>query len=580
MIEIEDKSVALTAALMRFFQDTVEEAAPTFLEAALVDALIAKEGRTLNAYSALSYGLGEGEDIEKLIGDRAALTGYASEGLRRLPDLTQEDGQTSLGADPALGKEILKVMLTSQGAKATLPYAEILEWLDEAGIVQTADNVGRETVKNTCLGLERVRLLCRFERAGVVLYELAHDHLATEIASWISAEEIKAKQARELLRRAMDNWRWARLLIRGEELALIHEQREELKRLNLEALELLFRSAVEVRHEAAYWTRRAHAGGVRVDEFLLRRLDDDDFRTRAAALDALSELGEQCFAERVIEKLQDDYPQVRAAAIHAMECLRPDGGWREQLVYECYVLAGPFIMGDNNGKDNEKPAHKVNLDAFYIGKYPVTNIEYKRYKDDVGRHFKIPVGKENHPVVHVSWYDARDYAAWAEMRLPTEAEWEKAASWDEGVGKRGGEGMLQRLLGLLVGGKGKLVGRKRRYPWGNEFDKNKCNTRESGIHTTTPVGKYSPEGDSPCGCADMAGNVQEWVTDWYGAYLSSKERTNPTGLETGASKALRGGSFYYNRCYVRTASRLSSTPDLRYYSLGFRCCVEPSVDAG
>ncbi|MEE8392504.1 MAG: SUMF1/EgtB/PvdO family nonheme iron enzyme [Anaerolineae bacterium] len=306
------------------------------------------------------------------------------------------------------------------------------------------------------------------------------------------------------------------------------------------------------------------------DEFLLRGLNDDDFRIRAATLDAMGQLGEQRFVEPSIERLKDGYPQVRVAAIHALERLRPDGGWREQLVYECYVPAGSFIMGDNNGDDDEKPVHKVNLDAFYIGKYPVTNAEYKRYTDDVGRSFEIPEGKENHPVVYVSWYDARDYAAWAEMRLPAEAEWEKAASWDEEIGKRGNEGKLQRLVGRLVGGKGKPVGRKRRYPWGDRFDENKCNANESGIFTTTPVGKYSSGGDSPYGCADMAGNVREWVADWYGAY-SSEEQTNPTGPGTGTSKVLHGGSFYYNWHYVRAANRLSSTPDLRYYSIGFRC---------
>ena len=116
-------------------------------------------------------------------------------------------------------------------------------------------------------------------------------------------------------------------------------------------------------YEAAYSTLRADASGVQVDEFLLAGLNDNDFRIRAATLDALGELGEQRFVEPSIERLRDGYPQVRVAAIRALERLQPDGRWRKQLVYERHVPAGPFIMGDHNGGDDEKPVHRVNLDA-------------------------------------------------------------------------------------------------------------------------------------------------------------------------------------------------------------------------
>jgi hypothetical protein len=110
--------------------------------------------------------------------------------------------------------------------------------------------------------------------------------------------------------------------------------------------------------------------------------------------------------------LADDYPQVRVAALHTLERLRPDGAWRKHLKYECYVPAGTFIMGE------DYEIHNVYLDAFYIGRYPVTNAEYKRYKDDVGQPFEIPAGKVDHPVVSISWYDARDYAVWARRMRP------------------------------------------------------------------------------------------------------------------------------------------------------------------
>jgi formylglycine-generating enzyme required for sulfatase activity len=163
--------------------------------------------------------------------------------------------------------------------------------------------------------------------------------------------------------------------------------------------------------------------------------------------------------------------------------------------------------GSNEGSEDEKPPHKVYLDAFYISRCPVTNAEYKKFVDATGR--DVPFAKEdwakpynwdkktrnypndkaNHPVVLVSWYDAVEYCIWAGVRLPTEAEWEKAA--------RGTDG--------------------RTYPWGNGWDQNLCNNRTSPYEDTVPVGSY-PRGASPYGVMDMAGNAWEWTDDWYKSY--------------------------------------------------------------
>jgi formylglycine-generating enzyme required for sulfatase activity len=218
-----------------------------------------------------------------------------------------------------------------------------------------------------------------------------------------------------------------------------------------------------------------------------------------------------------------------------------------------YVPAGPFVMGDDDSdRSDEKPAHEVHLDAYYIGRYPVTNADYKRYKDDVRQPFEIPEGKRDHPVVEVFWYDARDYAAWAGMRLLTEAEWEKAASAPPKLGSSSLRSELQAA--------------KRKYPWGDVFDAEKCNTEESGIGTTTPVGKYSPQGDGPYGCADMAGNVQEWTSSLHQDYPYRAE-DGREDMSSDGYRVVRGGSFGLTADNARCAYRDIGSP---HYRVGYR----------
>jgi iron(II)-dependent oxidoreductase len=229
------------------------------------------------------------------------------------------------------------------------------------------------------------------------------------------------------------------------------------------------------------------------------------------------------------------------------------------------IPAGEFLMGTTDaeakriiqqyGKDWEayvrweQPQHTVYLDTFYISRYPVTNAEYKKFKAD----WEIPNGKEKHPVVNVSWNDAAAYCEWAGGRLPTEAEWEKAASWDDA----------------------KKI--KRIYPWEGAFDKNKCNTSESGIRDTTPVGKYSPMGDSFYGVGDMAGNVWEWCADWYDEnYYQNSPRENPRNDTPGQYRVLRGAAFFDAAVNARCAFRVGFFPGDRFVLIGFRVAVPPA----
>ena len=232
-----------------------------------------------------------------------------------------------------------------------------------------------------------------------------------------------------------------------------------------------------------------------------------------------------------------------------------------------YVPAGAFEMGSDDGADDEQPVHKVTLDGYWIDRTEVTNAQYQVFvsakghraptRCDWGEPTYEDGNKSDHPVVCVSWDDASAYCEWAGGRLPTEAEWEKAA--------RGTDGRV--------------------YPWGNEFDCAKGNFDDEttldeyvvpggvdcdGYERTAPVGSYAA-GASPYGALDMAGNVWEWVGDWYGAYPGA-DQENPTGPATGEYRVLRGGSWSDNYPYaLRGADRNVWRPGDTSYYLGFRC---------
>jgi len=224
-----------------------------------------------------------------------------------------------------------------------------------------------------------------------------------------------------------------------------------------------------------------------------------------------------------------------------------------EMVFRC-VPAGEFWMGsddnDKNASECEKPQHKVYLDEYWIGKYPVTNAQYQAYVKANGRiDWSSERGKKRHPAKNMEWKEAVGFCEWASqvsgrvVRLPTEAEWEKAA--------RGTD--------------------RRMYPWGNEEPDNSRANFHVLFKGTTPVGQFSPQGDSPCGCADMAGNVWEWVQDWFDEdYYRSQDRfVNPLGPNTGKWKVLRGGSWVYEYG-LRTAYRGANSPR-GHGAFGFRC---------
>lgn len=230
-----------------------------------------------------------------------------------------------------------------------------------------------------------------------------------------------------------------------------------------------------------------------------------------------------------------------------------------------YVPAGAFQMGSEGGEGNERPVHTVTLDAFWIDRTEVTNAQYKKcVAAGVCRALACAdcpdFNGDTQPVVSVDWNDAQTYCAWAGRALPTEAQWEKAA--------RGTDGWI--------------------YPWGNVFGKRlnfadfshgeawSDKTIDDGYRSTAPVGSY-PAGASPYGALDMAGNVWEWVADWYDAnYYLVSPSTNPTGPISGQARMLCGGSWINDKNAVRTANRDSNDPLILINIVGFRCASSGS----
>lgn len=259
------------------------------------------------------------------------------------------------------------------------------------------------------------------------------------------------------------------------------------------------------------------------------------------------------------------------------------------------IPAGEFLMGSpsSDGFTDERPQRPVFLRSFLIDRYEVTNAQYEQFVKATGR--AVPTnsnpsvnlwidgrpfpGSETHPVVNVGWHDAAAYCAWAGKRLPTEAEWEKAA--------RGTDARL--------------------YPWGNEWSVKKANSasywagrtiefddtaqwkafwvdgdgarisKERGLKgevLTLPVGSL-PEGNSPYGLFDMAGNASEWVQDWYEPYYYPRApRENPQGPDGRLLKVMRGGSWLKPATSLRTADRDYGLPAEQQSGTGFRCAKD------
>lgn len=232
-----------------------------------------------------------------------------------------------------------------------------------------------------------------------------------------------------------------------------------------------------------------------------------------------------------------------------------------------YVPAGTFTMGSETGDSDEQPEHQVMLDGFWIDKTEVTEAQFTAFLNDEGNqteegvtwydnddfNARIDLSGENwvvqsgfvdHPAIEMSWYGAQAYCEWVGGQLPSEAQWEYAA--------RGSESFT--------------------YPWGIGQPSRFSANYNNNVRGTVPVGSYQSR--SWVGAFDMAGNVWEWVNDWYdGNYYANSPSENPMGPESGTSRVLRGGSWFFGETFLRSANRAFSPPSTADELYGFRCIV-------
>jgi formylglycine-generating enzyme required for sulfatase activity len=287
----------------------------------------------------------------------------------------------------------------------------------------------------------------------------------------------------------------------------------------------------------------------------------DKIKQAHDTLDVANKLGLDDEQQAVYQQLREKSSQSQhgaSANLLKQEGLTAGAGQTSgQEMPMALVPAGEFIMGSQGGAADEQPAHRVSVDTFLMDKYEVSVGQYAKFLEatslEAPPDWNIMNQPQNlkRPVVNIDWADAAMYCKWAGKRLPTEAEWEKAA--------RGTDGRI--------------------YPWGNEpptqlhanFGKREWNNHAALV----PVGKLE-DGKSPYGIYDMAGNVWEWVNDWYDPdYYKKSPSQNPTGPSSAELKVLRGGSWSDTMDNLRSANPQIYEPMSQYHNVGFRCAKTP-----
>ncbi|MEK7486830.1 MAG: SUMF1/EgtB/PvdO family nonheme iron enzyme [Planctomycetota bacterium] len=515
---------------------------------------------------------------DKREGKKISLTQYRHNGgaKKLLAEYMTSVLESMEVSERKIAELLLKSMVTSLQTKSLLAIEEILRHFDPETQAQA---------KIILQQLIQQRLLRSFEHEGKAYCELAHDFLAIQIRTWLDEEEFKAKEVTDILRQELNNWNNFRWLPDLHKLEVFHLQKENphLKWTPAE-LELILRSSLKHRKFLDYWWDRvlkknlytwdqllsfslpeqnesilyalevAHQLGTsEARNYILQQLNHSEVCVREKGIDLLTLLKESSALEKILPLLQDPYLSIRWRVLRYLRTLENPNTKKTLQSYHpenmMRIPEGPFWMGSEVNPE-EGPKRLVTLPAYYIDRDPVQNKEYQLFVQATRRatpkNWKegtFPEGEAEHPVVHVSFHDAKAYAEWAGKRLPTEAEWEKAA--------RGTDG--------------------RKYPWGEDLDSSRLNCLESGLGKTVPVGSYSPQGDSPYGVKDMAGQVWEWTSCWFDAYEGSTYASQYYGKQV---IAIRGGSWSSQISLCRTSYRGMGHQDYPFAHGGFRCVMD------
>ncbi|MFA5032772.1 MAG: SUMF1/EgtB/PvdO family nonheme iron enzyme [bacterium] len=398
-----------------------------------------------------------------------------------------------------IAKEIMKSMVSAKQTKIPLKKSEIENIKYEGMPISSKD------LKYIIRELINRRLIIRKKDGKHETYELTHEYLINKIKEWLDKELYKVKEAQDMLRQEENNWKNYKGIMEQYKYEFINELKDKLILDNFKK-GVLLRTSIEYSTDVDYWTERnldnANAITFVESAFNHKNLEVErnacvvmiqfniEAEVRTKVIDVLKKIGNP----NVISKIFDIYQKHNRISKAVIKKIKEVIEYRitKNMVF---VKESNFIMGRDKKEIKEiirKGAHKswfigeypereVFVSSFLIDKYLVTNEEYREFNQN----HMFSKGHEKCPVTNISWYDAQKYAKWIEKDIPTEEEWEKAA--------RGTDGRL--------------------FPWGNDWDSIKCNTRLSGISGKTDVDKY-PNGVSPYGCYDMSGNVWEWTNTW------------------------------------------------------------------